>query len=125
MTREQEISGNILCAEFMGFKKHESGMYEALDEIYFIPTEIKNGEVLSYGYVFPVEDLQFHSSIEWIVSVVHAIIREIGIKTIDECTDFEWKLYGMVYNMKMSIPIPLAFEICVEYINFTNKKKNK
>ena len=62
-----------MIAEFMGFKKHNDFTFEAIDERFFIPTSIKNGEVESYGYVFPINSLCFHTSWDWLMPVVEKI----------------------------------------------------
>lgn len=118
MTQEEILEGNKLIAEFMGFKKHDEYIYEAVEEKYFIPTDIKNGCVNSYGYVFPINCLMFHSSWDWLKPVIDKISEIDYTKYPSKCIE-----YISVVAMSILTPIEEAFKRVINFIKWYNLNK--
>lgn len=76
MTQEEILQYNKLCAEFLGFKYHECSEYWTT--------------LLWGGNGFTLRQMHFHSDWNWIMEVVEAIVKKIGVKAVDECSENEW-----------------------------------
>jgi hypothetical protein len=118
MIREET---NSLVAEFMGEKR--TGY-----DHYYIP---RHGEWSSIPYshesetkdIFTFEEMKYDKSWDWLKPVIDKIIKEIGVKTVDECTDEEWKVTTNVTRMWIGVSIEQAYHYVVEYILWHNKNK--
>lgn len=62
----------------------------------------------------------FHSDWNWLIPAVNKAIGTIGIRTIDECTDYEWRLFTAICEMKLSTPINIVYKNLVQYIEWYN-----
>lgn len=102
------IENNKLIAVFMGLTQDKPSK-----TLFFNINDCPNAESF---------EVKYHSSWDWIVPVVNRCINKIGIKTIDECTDYEWNLFTAICGMKVSTPINIANEIVVEFIKWYNEQ---
>jgi len=110
MSQQEILEGNILIAEFYA------------EEKFF------NHSIILHGFsedsdLFFDSQLKFHSSWDWLIPIVNKIISVIGFRTIDECTDFEWKLFTCISDMKLTTPISITFYNCVQFIKWFNLQK--
>jgi hypothetical protein len=110
---------NKLIAEFMGFKKHDENTYEAVKEIYFVPTCIKNGEVESWGYVFPIDCLLFHSDWNWLMEVVEKIYSMDEYYKYKNDTTFMFSDGGF----ELTTDKTDVYNSVVDFINWFNANK--
>ena len=133
MTDEEILNGNELIAKFMGYqilnKKYETQYMCSSNESAWTVTE---GEIVcdSQGrevddesqepYLY-LEHLPFNSSWDWLIPVVEKIISTIGLKTTDECTTDELKLYTTISQMRIGTPKDIVFYNVVKYIELYNK----
>lgn len=73
-----------------------------------------------------LDELHYHDSWDWLKPVIDKIIGEvIGIKTIDECTQIEWRYYTCITRMYIGINIINAHADVLDFINFYNNFKIK
>ena len=104
------IEGNKLIAEFMGCKYGNNSIIV-----------ISTGELwLPYHGIVGIHNLKYHKSWDWLIPVICQCVNKIGIRTIDECTDYEWNLFTTICDMKMTTPIKFAFENVITFIKWYN-----
>ena len=48
------------------------------------------------------------------------IINMIGVKTVDECTDEEWRYYTMISRMWIGVSIVEAWVLVEDFVCFYN-----
>lgn len=111
------IEDSRLIAEYIGGRQEEHGDYE----MYGIIESIDDGP--DEKHFFLPSEMLFLSSWDWLMPVIRKIIKDIGVKTIDECTPEEWFQNTRICQMYIGIDIELAFYYVVEYIKWYNKNK--
>ena len=103
MKQEEILEYNKKCAEFLGETKQ--------------PYEFSQfGRINTKGDwvdTFFDNQLKFHSDWNWIMEVVETIKQEIGIKSVDECTEEEW----YITTNFTRLPITSSKEAVVQTIN--------
>lgn len=110
---DQTQKDNRLIAEFMGAKMIVEN-YHGINIIKFPDETTKD----LFG-------LHYHSSWDWLMPVIHKIIKTIGVKCIDECTDVEWFVSTRITRMYIGIDIKHAHYYCVEFIHWYNKQQKQ
>jgi len=95
---------------------------------------IKDKKIVAEFMNFPTEALKGRITDElakkqyndWnsLMPVIQKIIKTIGVKTIDECTDVEWNVSINVVRMYIGVDISQAFHYVVEYIKWYNCNKS-
>ena len=66
---------------------------------------------------------QYHTSWDWLKPVIDKIIKTIGVKCIDECSDTEWKIITNISRMYIGVDILQAHHYVMKYIYWYNKNK--
>ena len=105
MKQEEINKNNKLIAEFMGF----------------YPPKGFIGKTL--GYYIHKDELRYHTSWDWLMSVVEKISKIVGFKTIEECTNDEWFVTANLMQTTISTPIHIVYANVVLFINWYNKNK--
>ena len=114
----QVIKDNVLIANFMGWDEFNTGSYHTP----YDNASYCNGEETSICNKYA---LKFHSSWEWLMPVIHKIIKTIGVRSIDECSKVEWFVSTRVTQMYIGINIEHAHYYCVEFIHWYNKQNKQ
>ena len=128
-------SSNKLIAEFMKLKQVK--WYSPISDKYTLVwvnenfmedfthvNDYSETSLFDWGNSLPQSEyLYYHSSWDWLMPVIRKIIKDIGVKTIDECTPEEWFQNTRICQMYIGIDIELAFYYVVEYIKWHNKNK--
>lgn len=111
-----DINLNKVIAEFMGanFMNCGGGIYIAHVNEDFCPKKMTSIDTFC---------LKYSTSWDWLKPVIDKIIKDIGVKTVDECTDTEWRYYTMISRMWIGISIDQAYNMVCDYILWYNKNK--
>jgi hypothetical protein len=64
---------------------------------------------------------EYYTSWDCLMPVINQIIKTIGVKSIDECTEEEWFRSTKITRMYIGTPIESAFKYVTEYIRWYNK----
>lgn len=113
------IDDSVIISKFMGGKTECLFAPMDKDEINF--QEKDYPETPHDGSCWKFNELKYHLSWDWLMPVIHEIIKRTGVKTIDECSDEEWFQTTRITRMYIGITIDLAFYYVVEYIKWHNK----
>ena len=70
------------------------------------------------------EYVKYPTSWDWLKPVIDKIIKTIGVTTVDECTDEEWRLYTSISRMHIGIPLEWAYNYVIEWLKWYYKKKS-
>ena len=126
MSEKEIIEGNKLIAEFVDYEFDPNDDSESVtyNTDYIINISDKEDWEASEddftSWLLPKE-MKFHSSWDWLMPAINKAIDIIGFKTINECTDFEWRLFTCICDMKISTPIDIAFYNLIEFIKWYNE----
>lgn len=103
------INGNKLIAEFM---KTQSSI---VNDMYFG----------NDGVLYTIENLRYHFSWDWLKPVIDRILKEMPIKTVDECTEEEWHYMKSITGMYIGVDVQIAWNYVVEYLLYLKRKQTR
>ena len=106
--QEMFVKGNEKIAKFLSIEK-----IGIADKYAIILNNI------AIGYYEPSR-MKFHTSWDWLKPVIDKIINMIGVKTVDECTDEEWRYYTMISRMWIGVSIVEAWVLVEDFVCFYN-----
>lgn len=117
------MKDNRLILDFMGIKPHSviPDIYYWNDAPFFYISEDTPEKVMD-GIV---EYSKYHTSWDWLKPVIDKIITTIGVATVDECTDEEWRLHTSISRMHIGIPIEWAYNYVIEWLKWYYKKNHE
>lgn len=115
------IIGNKTIMEYMGIKpRMESPDIYSLSDTPFFTTRTSTPEEAIENYA---NYAKYDTSWDWLKPVIDKIIKEIGVKSVDECTDDEWIYYTAITRMYIGVSIDIAYNYVVDYLLWYNKNK--
>ena len=110
MTQEEIDNYNCLCAKFLGWVYNEQ-------------TNFWN-EDMRHDFSFLEDyDLKFHSDWNWIMEVVEAIVKKIGVKAVDECSENEWYATIGVTRLGITSKKEAVVQAIKQFLIWYNKNK--
>lgn len=113
------IENNKLIVNFMGLEPIEGlRKFSIYKDYILVNCETKEEALDSF-----CENTKYHISWHWLKPVIDAIIKSIGIKTVDECTEEEWFQYTRITQMYIGVDIALAYHYVIEYLKWYNNQK--
>lgn len=69
------------------------------------------------------KELLYHSDWNWIHEVIEKITKEIGIRSIDECTELEWRYYKLICDLRLNKSIQYVYNSICNYLDWYNERK--
>jgi hypothetical protein len=132
MTQEEILEGNKLIAEFVGFKNHDSDTIETDNEIFMIPTDVKNGEVNSLGYLYSYNELLFNRDWNWLMAVVNKIETiefniwgKLSMSVNRVYIQEFWGVEGIKGYGQSKTKIEATYKAVIEFIKWYNRNDMK
>lgn len=114
--QEMFVKGNERFAKFMGMSKGHPDPNETRWKNRWFESLVVDGNEFESGRNHEV--LLFNVSWDWLKPVIDKIIGLIGVKTVDECTDEEWRYYTMISRMWIGVDIVQAWTYVEDFICF-------
>lgn len=65
--------------------------------------------------------VKYSTSWDALKPVIDKIIKTIGLRTIDECTEEEWRLHTSISRMYTGVPIEWAYNYVIEWLKWYYK----
>tara|TARA_R100000781_G_scaffold114057_1_gene83948 strand:+ start:788 stop:1114 length:327 start_codon:yes stop_codon:yes gene_type:complete len=106
------MKDNELIAEFMGAKYVDEHLIEF--ENFYSFNEINEGEFVYTNWFDPENELQYHTSWDWLMPVKD--------KVIPLTDDLPPKFYDMIVDGLITSNITQVYNSCVEVIKFYNNQ---
>ena len=118
------LENNKLIAEFMGLKPH-GNYFEIEDETLMEITSIEKGEVTSLGYIFEVDGLKYHTSWDWLMSVIKKIgeLEASDSEVTEHLSDNGDLTTSTMGGVTVTPIIRVAYQEVVEFIIWYKKDK--